>query len=68
MRHAILEPNGSEWLAIDAILWDGITDWSPLEGCIAIPCPDNVGAGWTYDGTDFVAPPVLDLIVPPMAG
>jgi hypothetical protein len=57
MRHAILEPKGYGWLAIDAILWDGKTDWSPPKGCIAVPCPGNVGAGWFYDGTTFVPSP-----------
>lgn len=40
-------------------LWDGdTTKWTPPEGMIVIPAPDNVGIGWTYDGANWAAPVV----------
>lgn len=36
-------------------LWDGVTPWAPAFG-EAVPCPDNVGVGWTYDGETWTAP------------
>lgn len=54
MRYAIIE-NGT---VTNVSLWDGTTEWTPPEGTIAVACPDEVGPGWTYDGTNFIAPPV----------
>jgi len=36
--------------------WDGEPDWTPPDGAQAILAPDNVGIGWTYDGTEWTAP------------
>ena len=30
-----------------------------------IECPDNVGPGWIYDGTDWAPPPLPDDFYPP---
>ena len=54
MKYAIIE-NGT---VTNVTLWDGTTEWSPPEGSIAVACPDEVGPGWTYDGTNFTAPPI----------
>ena len=54
MKYAIIE-NGT---VTNVTLWDGTTEWSPPEGSIAVACPDEVGPGWTYDGTNFIAPPL----------
>jgi hypothetical protein len=37
-------------------LWDGITPWEPPAGTTAIPCPDNVAIGYTYDGAEWTPP------------
>lgn len=44
------------------ILWDGVTDWSPPEGCIAIET-DIAQIGWSYVDGEFIAPPEPE--VPP---
>jgi hypothetical protein len=31
-----------------------------LDAFKAIECPDEVGPGWTYDGTDWTPPPEED--------
>ena len=54
MRYAIIENNE----VTNATLWDGVTDWFPPEGTIAVACPDDVGPGWTYENGTFIAPPV----------
>ena len=36
--------------------WDGVTPWQPPAGTTAIPCPDNVSAGYTYDGANWTPP------------
>jgi hypothetical protein len=37
-------------------LWDGVTPWEPPAGTTAVPCPDNVAIGYTYDGADWTPP------------
>lgn len=39
MIYAILN---SEGVCINRTVWDGITPWSPPEGCTAIEDPDNL--------------------------
>jgi len=53
MKYAIVENNE----VTNVTLWDGTTEWSPPEGTIAVACSDDVGPGWTYDGSTF-SPPV----------
>lgn len=36
-------------------LWDGRGAWKPANG-IAIPCPDDLHLGATYDGQAFTQP------------
>ena len=54
MKYAIIENNE----VTNVTLWDGVTEWSPPEGSIAVACPDEVGPGWTYEDGTFVAPPL----------
>jgi len=65
MRHAIIE-NG---LVINVALWDGETEWAPPEGTIVVPCPDDAGPDWTYDGVSFAAPPHVQNVItePPLS-
>jgi hypothetical protein len=39
MNYAILNAEGR---CINRILWDGVTDWHPPEGCTAVADPDNL--------------------------
>ena len=59
MRYALINADG---LVVNAIVWDGQTDYTPADGLTVVAVPDDVGAGpgWTYDGTNWVAPPVED--------
>jgi hypothetical protein len=39
MQYAILNTEGQ---CINRILWDGISEWQPPEGCTAVADPDNL--------------------------
>jgi hypothetical protein len=39
MQYAILDSSGR---CINRILWDGVSDWQPPEGCTAVLDPDNL--------------------------
>jgi hypothetical protein len=36
--------------------WDGVTPWEPPSGTTAVPCPDDVVIGYTYDGSEWTPP------------
>lgn len=58
-RYAIVE-NG---MVTNVILWDGNTEtWQPPMGSTAnlLPNDSPVGPGWTFDGTDYAGPPILN--------
>lgn len=44
---------------VNVVLWDGESEYA---GEALTLCPDGVSVGWTFDGTDWVAPlePVQD--------
>jgi hypothetical protein len=56
MRYALVDSDG---LVVNAIVWDGEVDYTPADGLAVVAVPDGVGAGpgWTYDGSDWIAPP-----------
>ena len=56
MRYALINADG---LVVNAIVWDGQTEYTAPDGLTLIKVPDGVGAGpgWTYNGTDWIAPP-----------
>ena len=56
MRYALINADG---LVVNAIVWDGQTEYNAADGLTVVAVPDGVGAGpgWTYDGTNWVAPP-----------
>ena len=58
MRYAIVENNE----VTNVTLWDGVSEWSPPEGSIAVACSDEVGPGWTYEDGTFVAPPLPPVV------
>jgi len=55
MRYALINADG---LVVNAIVWDGQTEYSAADGLTVVAVPDGVGAGpgWTYDGSDWIAP------------
>ena len=59
MRWALVDANN---VVTGVIIWDGKADYTPADGLTVVAVPDGVGAGpgWTYDGTDWIAPPVED--------
>lgn len=52
-RYAIIE-NG---VVVNVVLWDGQTQWADSQAAILLPAGSPVGPGYTYDGTNFTAPP-----------
>lgn len=59
MRYALVNADG---LVVNAIVWDGATDYTPADGLTVVAIPDGVGGGpgWMFDGTDWTAPPVVE--------
>jgi hypothetical protein len=41
---------------INAVAWDGASDWTPPEGTTVELAPAHVGIGWTRIGGNWVAP------------
>jgi len=41
---------------INAVVWDGVSDWTPPEGTTVELAPAHVGIGWTKSGSNWVAP------------
>jgi len=56
MKYALINADG---LVVNGIVWDGETEFDPGEGLTVVKIPDDVraGPGWTYDGTNWTAPP-----------
>lgn len=56
MRYALIR-NG---IVENVILWDGVTNWEPGDGLVAIPCPDWVSIGWSRSHDGAWSPPGED--------
>lgn len=41
---------------INAVVWDGVSDWTPPEGTTVELAPAHVGIGWTRVDGNWVAP------------
>jgi hypothetical protein len=41
---------------INAVVWDGVSDWTPPEGTTVELAPAHVGIGWTRIDGNWVAP------------
>jgi hypothetical protein len=55
---------------VNVCLWDGVTDWTPDEGCTVHKLPDDspVGPGWTRSGNNrWVAPAPAEVAPEPVA-
>jgi hypothetical protein len=57
MRAAQVNEDG---LVVNVIL----VEEDELEAFDAIPCPDEVGPDWTYDGSDWTPPDDYDPVIP----
>lgn len=56
MIYAIIN---SDNIALNFVLWDGLTEFDPGEGMTLVPVPEDTryGFGWVWNGTEFVPPP-----------
>jgi hypothetical protein len=50
-------------IVTNVALWDGVTEWDPGEGFIAIQS-NTAQMGWTYTEGQFIAPPVAPPVPP----
>jgi hypothetical protein len=41
---------------INAVVWDGVSDWTPPEGTTVELAPAHVGIGWTRVAGEWIAP------------
>ena len=41
---------------INAVVWDGVSDWTPPEGATVELAPAHVGIGWTRVAGEWIAP------------
>lgn len=71
MKYAVVNADG---LVVNVVLWDGTSEFDAGDGMTLVELPyrmdvddDGVefrqylaGPGWTYDGSDWTAPPVED--------
>lgn len=47
-------------LVVDITEWDGIGEWSPLDGFMAVAIDDSgAGIGWAYEAGVFTEPPLI---------
>lgn len=53
-------------IVTNVALWDGVTEWDPGEGFIAIQS-NTAQMGWTYKERQFIAPPVAPPVPPTAA-
>jgi hypothetical protein len=58
MNYAILNAEGR---CINRILWDGVTDWQPPEGCTAVADPDNLHPIYQEPQPESAADPLASL-------
>jgi hypothetical protein len=58
MNYAILNAEGR---CINRILWDGVTDWQPPEGCTAVADPDNLHPIYQEPHPEFAPDPLASL-------
>ena len=56
MRYATLDNAGH---VTNVILWDGSDNWQPPDGVAVLPCPEDVGPGWSNVGGEWTAPAIV---------
>lgn len=52
MRYALVR----DGVVVNVIVWDGESEWTTPEGCVAVECDNTVGPRFTYDGKTFSPP------------
>lgn len=55
-RYCVIEE--ATGIVTSAVIWDGIAEWAPPEGYIAV-ASDVASPGWTYVNGEFIEPPVI---------
>lgn len=53
-------------LIVNMITWDGVSQWSPPENCIAVEhteAMDVASIGWSYIDGQFIAPPEPEIVI-----
>lgn len=56
MQYAIIDAD----VVVNVIVWDGESEWEPDDKLTVIDISDispAPGIGWSFDGTNFIAPP-----------
>lgn len=55
-RYALVRsPDGA---VVNVCVWDGVTPWDDsMPSVSAVECPEEVGPGWTFDGSAWNPPP-----------
>ena len=57
MRYAIVKSETN--IVENIIIWDGITPWTPPDGCYVEPIGDSgAGINWSYIDGQFFPPPI----------
>jgi hypothetical protein len=57
MKYAVI--SSSTNIVENAIIWDGVTPWTPPAGCYTVPIGSSgAGIGWSYINGAFVAPEI----------
>ena len=49
MNYAVIDSTSN--IVINTVVWDGVAQWSPPDGCIAVQS-DLAGIGWIYNPQD----------------
>lgn len=60
MRYALVKDGE----VCSVILWDGETPYEPEEGYAMYEAPDEVAPGWKIVDDQWVAPPLVEILVP----
>ena len=47
----------SSGVVVNTVVWDGTEPFSPGGDAVLVIEPSDVGIGWTFDGTTWIAPP-----------
>jgi hypothetical protein len=57
MNYAVI--NSQTNIVENAIIWDGVAQWAPPDGCYVEPLGDScAGIGWTKNEDGSFSPPV----------
>lgn len=58
MRYAIVV----DGIVTNVVLWDGEATWQTDGESVPLPDGSPVGIGWSWDGSEWVAPVVEEII------